>query len=133
MESFYDPSNGTVEAHIDDAAFTLLNLDLPSWYISTQLKVTFASRSAFNSVVSSAPPRVAPGLASVLSSKTPPSLDVFRGLPQPSGPKKWAVYALTLEHPELPPSRIGPMFTTYATRSSLRPSRGITSRRFTTR
>lgn len=103
MEALYDARLGSVESHIDAAGFRLVDLDLPSWYINSEIKVAFASRSMWDSVVSDAPLQVAPGLDSVLSTSTPPSLDFFRGLPKPAASKQWAVYALTLEHPQLQP------------------------------
>ncbi|KAI1140747.1 hypothetical protein F5Y05DRAFT_374715 [Hypoxylon sp. FL0543] len=39
----------------------------------------------------------------VLKSPGPPSVEFFRSLPRPAD-KVWGVYALLLEHPELPPS-----------------------------
>jgi hypothetical protein len=103
MEDFYDARFGSIESHIDAAGFRLVDLDLPSWYINSEIKAVFASRSDWDSVVSDAPLQVAPGLASLLSSSKPPSLDFFRGLPKPPASKLWAVYALILEHIQLPP------------------------------
>jgi hypothetical protein len=103
MEDSYDARLGSVESHIDAAGFQLVDLDLPAWYINSEIKVAFASRSAWDFVVSDAPLQVAPELASVLSSSQPPSLDFFRRLPKPPVLKVWAVYALILEHLELQP------------------------------
>jgi hypothetical protein len=103
MEDFYDARFGSIESHVDAAGFQLVDLDLPSWYINSDIKVAFASRSHWDSVVSDAPLQIAPGLASVLSSSRPPSLDFFRRLPKPPASKLWAVYALILEHPQLQP------------------------------
>lgn len=103
MQSFYDPASGSVEAHIDDAGFRLLDLSLPGWFISGQIKSLFPSRSRWDPICSMYPLSAAPGMASVLSSPTPPSIDYFHGLPIPSRQKRWAVYSLICQHPELPP------------------------------
>ena len=102
MESPYDPGLGSLQAHLDDAGFRLVDLDLPSWFINPEIKVAFASRSQWDSNVRQAPLQVAEGLAEVLSSPTPPDIAFFLSLPKPTGPKKWVVYALILEHPTLP-------------------------------
>ncbi|KAF2125804.1 hypothetical protein P153DRAFT_94243 [Dothidotthia symphoricarpi CBS 119687] len=104
MEDFYDARYGSIESHLDAAGFQPVSLALPSWYINRQIKVVFASRSNWDSVVSDAPLQVAPGLAEVLSSTSkPPSINFFRRLPKPPAFKVWAIYALTLEHPVLGP------------------------------
>jgi hypothetical protein len=55
MEAFYDIDSGSIEAHLDDAGFKLVALDLPSWYINSDIKTAFASRSEWDSVSSNAP------------------------------------------------------------------------------
>lgn len=103
MEELYNPSLGSVEAHIDAAGFRLIQLDLPSWFINSEIKFAFASSSEWDSNARQAPLSVAPGLAQVLSSPTPPDIGYFLNLPKSDGPRKWGVYALIATHPDLPP------------------------------
>ncbi|PVI02921.1 hypothetical protein DM02DRAFT_612572 [Periconia macrospinosa] len=51
MEEFYDSSKGSIEAYLDDAAFELLTLDLPTWFINDDIKGAFSQRSAWDNVV----------------------------------------------------------------------------------
>ncbi|OQO03108.1 hypothetical protein B0A48_11363 [Cryoendolithus antarcticus] len=104
MESLYQAHSHRVQSHIDDAAFRLLSLDLPGWYINADIKTIFAQRLVWDSVVSSSPLHVALGLDSVLSSETPPTIRFFKNLPSPSKTiKQWGDYAVVLEHPRSPP------------------------------
>lgn len=103
MEDFYDPALGSVESHIDHSAFTLVDLDLPGWFINGDFKAIFASRSKWDSVVSNGPLQACSRMASVLSSVKPPGLDFFQDLPKLDGSKEWGVYTLLLEHPQLQP------------------------------
>lgn len=104
MEDFYRVDLGSIESHVDDSAFTLLSLDLPGWFINSEIKVAFAERSAWDAVVAAAPLHVAPGLDSVLSSAEAPSILFFKSLPSPSETsKQWGVYVLVLERPGFPP------------------------------
>lgn len=99
MEALYKSNLNRNQTLLDDIAFDLVNLDLPKWYINADIKVAFRTRAMWDSVVSSSSPLTpAPGLEEVLSGSSPPSIDYFKTLPQPSkSQKQWAVYALVLE------------------------------------
>lgn len=96
MEKFHDPSLGCVQDHLDDSAFQLIGLPLPAWFINSDHKLLFENkRSHWDTIVDKFPLHVAPGLDSILSTASPPSLDIFQTLP-PAEPNTWGVYAVTL-------------------------------------
>lgn len=104
MEARYQSNLGSLETYVDDAAFRLLSLELPRWYINPDIKVVFLDRAAWDSVVDSSPLSFAPGVDQVLSSTEPPSINFFRTLPTPSKTRKqWGIYALVLERPGCTP------------------------------
>lgn len=97
-----DPAN--IVSHVDDAGHRLISIPLPQWYLNQDIKVAFRQRPSWDAITSAYPLSVAPGLASVLSSPTPPSLSFFKSLPKPSRSKlQWGDYVLVLERPGYPP------------------------------
>ena len=95
MEALYNKYSGV---SIDDVGSQLLALPLPAWLLSSHIKTLFSDPDAWNSAVAEEELSMAPGLESVLSSSSPPSLDFFKNLPQPSdSQRQWGVYALLLE------------------------------------
>ncbi|KAI5370716.1 Putative translation protein, beta-barrel domain superfamily [Septoria linicola] len=83
---------------IDEACSQLRFHPLPRWLVSTHIRTLISDQQAWDRVVLEQDLKLAPGLDSVLSSDSPPSLDFFRSLPQPSNsPGQWGVYVLLLE------------------------------------
>lgn len=91
---------------IDDVGCPLLNdVPLPRWLVSCQIRLLLSDPDAWKSAAREQPLSIAPGLADVLSSSSPPSHDFFKTLPQPSRHnKQWAVYILLLERPDSKPN-----------------------------
>jgi hypothetical protein len=97
MEALYNKYSGV---SIDEVGGQLLSLPLPGWLLSSQIKIVLLHADAWNSAVAEEKLSTAPGLQSVLESSSPPSLDFFKTLPQPSdSQQQWGVYVLLLERP----------------------------------
>ncbi|KAI7079003.1 hypothetical protein KC340_g16289 [Hortaea werneckii] len=105
MEALFQKSLGqTIESFVDDAASRLASLQLPTWYITTEMRLLIGNSTSYNQIASKSPLRVASGLEVVLSSPDPPSVAFFKALPKSSKIfKTWAVYALVLERPNSRP------------------------------
>lgn len=85
-----------VQTQIEDLTFNLVSIDAPSWYINPDFRTLFKDRSSYDSVANCAPIEVAPGLADVLSSPEPPSVDFFLSLPGIPLHKIFAIYCIVL-------------------------------------
>ncbi|PSK57848.1 ATP synthase subunit beta, mitochondrial [Elsinoe australis] len=85
-----------VQTQIEDLTFNLVSIDAPSWYINPDFRTLFKDRSSYDSVANCAPIEAAPGLADVLSSPEPPSVDFFLSLPGIPLSKIFAIYCIVL-------------------------------------
>ena len=95
-----------LESVIDAATHEILTMDLPQPFVNPAIRTFFAERAAYDNVSAMSPLSFPPTLGDTLSAAEPPPVEWFRALarPEPTDAKVWAIYALLLEHEDLPPA-----------------------------
>jgi hypothetical protein len=92
-----------LESSIDAAVHALLTMDVSPTFLNPELSTFFRERDTYDGVSASSPLSFPPTLGDVLASPEPPSVEFFRSLPRPtSDDKLWAIYAVLMEHDDLP-------------------------------
>ncbi|KAH5404108.1 hypothetical protein HBI52_001540 [Parastagonospora nodorum] len=88
--------NGDVQSLMDAYLWEAINLDAPTWWLHPIFMTLWSDKGAFEQICEAAPQLTfAPGLAEVLDSPTPPTLEYFRSLPtviNSEWRKHWAIY-----------------------------------------
>ncbi|KAH6406046.1 hypothetical protein HBI60_035830 [Parastagonospora nodorum] len=88
--------NGDVQSLMDAYLWEAINLDAPTWWLHPIFMTLWSDKGAFEQICEAAPQLTfAPGLAEVLDSPTPPTLEYFRSLPEAGSKdwwKHWAIY-----------------------------------------
>ncbi|KAK6226352.1 ATP synthase F1 [Colletotrichum tabaci] len=91
--------NVELESAIDDATYAIIIMEDPPEHFDLEIRAFFADRTKYDAVSACSPLTFASGLSEVLSASSPPNVEFFKSLPQPtSADKVWAVYGLLMEH-----------------------------------
>ena len=85
----------TADEKVAHLTCTLVNLNVPAWYINPTFKTVIPDRDAFDDLTAVCPLTYPPTLGDVLNAAGPPRFSYFATLPKP---KKgfWAIYAVSM-------------------------------------